>query len=215
MKTITKIKIILGRIGMFLHMQIRWYSFWSKLYRFIYERDYENVPLTRYSSMRELVSAVRQMQWTADTWKELYDAISSPQKVEYILQHGRQYDGKKLVGDCDEFAIYEANVIAASIKDWKWIDGWDNPRLMSICWVSETDARNVGFGGHNVCLLRKVGGFDDGKWCYMDYGYPSKPRDTIREVVTDIIYRYAGYQAVCIGWSIHTPDLKFVEHHSS
>jgi hypothetical protein len=120
--------------------------------------------------------------WRLDGLKELWDASNSAGYVQYLANT----DPERKIGDCDEFAIYESTVLAEQ----KLIP-LEDTFILNVYWyryagfVSQTS--KLGFSGHNVCLIKRT----DGTWSYMDYNYPSIPRTTVREVVGDILTRYA------------------------
>lgn len=169
---------------------------WYKLYQFLWERS-RRAPLRRFSSLKDLVVYVRGLKWRPDTWRELFDAVSHPDAVQWRANN----DPKSFIGDCDEFAVYQAAVVNNEVGHGMVPiggvippQGWENiwyARLLTVMWIktggSEWEGNRKGFGGHNVCLIR----YTDGKWAYMDYGYPSEPRATVQEVVNDVRVTYA------------------------
>jgi len=166
------------------------YRIHSTIYRTIWEHNYKNTPITIYKNVDDIVAFIKTLIWTADSWKQLFDAISYPGTVECI-----GYYGNKKIGDCDEFAIYIATALEKSIEN-KYITHISNPKLLTVTWI-EPDGRPA---GHNVCLFSYP---DTKSYGYMDYGYPiDKP--TIKEIVDIIIQRYTP-GSVCIVWAISDP----------
>jgi len=202
MNLIQKKFLAIARIGMFLYVKLGIYRLWSRLYQFIWER--ERVPLKKFGSFSEFVTYIRTLKWRPDTWRQLWDAFSNPYHIQYIANT----DPARAVGDCDEFAIYEAEVLAqqglAAEKPWEVTD----TNVLTVTWyqTGEIEPGETRMSGHNVCLLRHV----DGQWSYMDYGFPSKRYATVSQVADAIIRHYA-YPATLIAWARSDRDLKCLE----
>lgn len=209
----TAIKIFFARLGISLYMRFRIYSFWSKLYRLLFEGRYRNIEISTYQTFADLEKFTRKLVWTADTWQQLFDAVSLPQKVEYI---GNWQIGDKRVGDCDEFAIYITAAINKSIVDGVLLDMSYDIRQALFFTVMWMDADGV-MGGHNVSLLALDDPFIR-QYLYMDYGMPRKqfdgeywiPFNSIDEVAEAVRLRYAGTGNTSLGWAIHSGDMKFM-----
>lgn len=200
------IKRFFVNLGFYLYVQLRIYKYWSKLYRLIWERKYRNVALPVYHDIQQLVNFISTLTWVADGPKELFDAVSSPQKVEWI---GRLGDRK--VGDCDEFAIYITNALSlnkeiGTLQPFAGIFPIKEVYFMTVPWAKGRDGKA---GGHNVCLIEWALSVGTG-FSYMDYGFPSLARSTIREVVRDVRVQYAG-QDDQVGYSLHDRDLNVVK----
>jgi hypothetical protein len=177
------IKLFFGRLGLYLYFGLRLYYLWSKVYRFVWERQYQRtLEISVYDSYRALTRVTEKLTWTADGPKQLGDVISSPEWVEYCIR-----TGTKNVGDCDEFAIYNVAALNRSL-DTKAFTGDDQlveAFLMSVMWV-DADGK---YGGHNVALLVRDFEYHD-MYSYIDYDNPGKDRMTVREVAQDIVDRY-------------------------
>lgn len=188
-KLISKLVILFGfKLGI--------YRIWSKIYRFIWERN-KRLPLKSFLSLEELVAYVGSFKWRADTWRELGDAISSPEHVQWIAEN----DPKRFIGDCDEFAVYQANVIENSLSKFNhnFVKQFNRAFVMTIMWYQhDTD---VGYAGHNVCLLSTA----NRKYCYMDYGFPSVEVETPAEIAEMVMKRYASNYEL-IAWAIIDPQ---------
>jgi hypothetical protein len=195
-----KIKIFFGRVGTYLYLSSGLYGLWSRIYRTLFEYRYRNLQLTTYERYEDLVAAVRKLIWKADSWQQLWDAISRPQRVEYVLN----WQVDKRVGDCDEFAIYEVATLNKSLKEGVFIGDFDLEwaALLTVTWVDKAGK----YGGHNVCLLIKDLEYSSG-YAYMDYGMPSRTRNTIREVVIDVLNRYAP-EGDLLMWGVSSEDLR-------
>jgi hypothetical protein len=176
--------------------------FWYKLYQFLWERN-KLAELKRFPDIEDLVNYVRGLKWRADTWRELGDAVSSAEAVQWRANN----DPRALIGDCDEFGVYIAAVFnneLAKVSNWSGDIGFERGDLLTVMWYKtggkEWEGNRNGFGGHNVCLIS----YKDGGYSYMDYGWPSIKRATIQEVVEDVRLRYAQvYQP--IGWAVSDP----------
>ncbi len=202
MNTWTKIKLYVGIAWTWFYMSIGYYGAWSRLYRFFWEFKYRNLELSTYASYEELLAVTRKLIWTADTWQQLFDAISRPEKVEYIAKWGIE----KRVGDCDEFAIYNVATLNKSLREGKFIGDFEleGALLMSVMWMD----KDGNYGGHNVALLLKDLEYSQG-YAYMDYGMPSATKNTVREVVQLVLDRYAP-GGTLLTYAVQTEDLKIV-----
>lgn len=212
-----KTKIVVGRFFCYLYLLLL-YRWWSRLYRLIWEHKYSTVALQSYRNFTDLVAIMRTCVWTADGWKQIWDAFSYPGKVQFIINT----DGPKpKIGDCDEFAIYLANVLEQSST----LGGHENgrfvldtyegmmverARVLTVSWVKQ-DGK---YGGHNVCLID----FFDLKskhhpltgpdyYAFMDYDYPNVMQVDLRGVIEQVMNKYAP-GGTCIAWAIHDKDLK-------
>ena len=198
-----KFLVLLGKGGFWLLMKTRLYFVWSRIYRALFEG--KRAPVREFKTLTDLVLYVRGFKWRADSWRQLFDAVGHPEHVEWLAQN----DPDKFIGDCDEFAVYQAHVISTQPSV---AESWHikKAEVMSVTWYKfggEAETGNpMGYGGHNVCLIQ----LEEGKWCYQDYGFPSAPRDTIYEVANDARVRYAP-QSVLLGYVRYTPTLKFIE----
>lgn len=148
------------------------------------------MPVSSFVSMNDLVRFLSTLVWTADSWREMFDAISKPEKVEEI---GRG-EGDHKVGDCDEFAIYIANAMKKSIEA-GYMQEFSFPRLLTVTWMLP----NGGVSGHNVCLMNH----SSGMVVYMDYGHPIHARD-VETLVKSITWRY-GRDATWAVYAISDP----------
>lgn len=191
-----RLKLLVGIVGVYLFLALRLYAIKSWLYRAIFERRYRNIQLSTYQRYEDLVDVIRTLQWTADGPKELWDAISSPEKVEYVAR----YSEDKRAGDCDEFAIYIVATLNRSLAEGKFVGDptLQGARFMTVTWMDK-DGK---YGGHNVALLIR----DQGMYSYMDYGMPSTPRHGVKEVVQDVMDRYAPGGTVLV-YGVSTENL--------
>lgn len=182
---LTSLWILLCRVGVWLYLATHLYRVKSWLYRKLFEHGVKWYPVQTHRDLDALAATLRKMNWTADGWRQLWDAISYPGAVQARMDSGN-FD----VGDCDEFAIY----IAAVVKKSR-IPGVTNPRLLTVVW-QEKDGT---LGGHNVCLLEFQGAPDDQRHGYMDYGMPRRYA-SVEGCVQGVLQRYRG--ETCLGWAI-------------
>lgn len=206
-KTNKWLKTLVGEIGSYLYIRFV-YRHWSRLYRLIWEFKYRNYLLHPYESIQDLAKAINNMKWKADDWKQLWDAFSYPGTVQSVLDNGGGY-----IGDCDEFACYEATVINNGIMG-AYLKPFGNLRpvyayILTVTWIDEDGE----YGGHNVCLIKS---FDQKRrqyfYSYMDYGLPNPEMKSIGEVVEQVLSNY-GENATLLAWAMHTPELEMVKAH--
>lgn len=200
------LKVFFGRIGVMLYLGLRIYSIWSFIYRFLFERRFNQIPLSRFATLDAAHKKVIKMKWTSDSWKQLFDAVSSPQKVEAIVDGTEPQPAHGT--DCDEFAIYLANTIDASLIDPTVPLQASEPDLheatmMTVTWVD----KNGKYGGHNVCLLEYRKDSGEVEYRYMDYGLPNPPKLNPGEVAEMIVDRYASGGGTLLAYAIHSKNM--------
>lgn len=185
--------------GAFLYIRLGIMRWWSIVHAWIWERNKQE-KIQRFGSLGSLVVYIQELKWTADTWRELWDAISSIGHIQWRADHQPQ----RLIGDCDEFGRYSACVIRNELKDdprWGGL-GVKSTFLLTVMWKKiggeEWAGNQKGYGGHNVCLIHYL----DGSWSYMDYGWPSKRVESVADVVKQVRDRYAQeYEPLGFAWS--------------
>jgi hypothetical protein len=183
---------------------IRFNFWWSKLVSATWEQNRD--PFKQFTSVDEFVLYIKKLKWRPDTWKQLWDATSNPNHVQWLANNNPSH----LIGDCDDFAIYEANIWKQQLLHRK--APWDvvDAEMLSIMWWSPVklfDGETVfGFSGHNVCLLKHV----DGKFSYMDYGYPSQKLNSIQDVVNLVRQTHAPSSLGC-GWARNSIELQILQ----
>lgn len=190
-------KIFMAKLVVWTWFHSNLFRYWSKVYQWVWERN-KTMLLYGYRDITELVSYVGKLKWRADTWREVGDAVSSPEHVQWLAEH----EPEKFIGDCDEFAVYQAAVVNRELDMWNpSFAEYKQAYLMSVAWYHTPNGR---FGGHNVCLLQDR----KGKYSYMDYGFPSQKVETLEEIAHLVMKRYAG-QYEKIGWVVsEVPTLK-------
>jgi hypothetical protein len=208
MKVLTPILVFFGRLFSFSYMGSGLYKRWSYVYRWLYERKYKDVQLATFDTLPRLATWVNRQKWKADSWKEMWDAISTPQKVQAI---GQDKDGDHFIGDCDEFAIYSVAAIQGSLA--AGLMKGENiaaAYILSVTWFNPTKMKTLfGFGGHNVCLIE----FSDmgPKYAYMDYYLPSKRAGSIADIAEVVRQRYSGEGVIPLVWHVAKLDLTPVQ----
>jgi hypothetical protein len=169
------------------------YFFWSKLYRFIWERKNKKTELPQVTSLREVTVILDTSKWTADGPKELWDSIASAEASYFrLLTEGS-------LGDCDQSALVACKLIETlNIGD---------AYMMSVIWEKEGK-----LNGHNICLVKMknpavttkpfffMGNWFDGKIV----GYYNNPREVAREVC-----KLTG-DAILVSWFTYDSNLKNV-----
>ena len=163
------------------------YGTWSKAYQAIWERQRE--PLKQFSSMGDFVAYIRTFKWRPDSWRQLWDAYSNPYHVQWVANN----DPLRLVGDCEDFSIYEVTVLAT--QPWL-LRGATDVGILTVTWFyPNPEPGQVSTAGHNVCLIQ----YDDGCFSWMDYNYPHVRSKSVQEVVAHVLSQYAP-EAVLIRW---------------
>ena len=198
------IALFFYRFGMWLYFKLHICQFWSGLYRFIWERKFLKVQLRTYSDLQTLGDYLRNNagKWTADSWKQLWDAVSYPQKAQEAFDGNLKADSGL---DCDEFAIYSVAVLEKSLAQgtlhWRVVA---DPRLLTVMWQGKKA------GGHNVCLVLLP---EKNLYAFMDYGVPRGEARTPAEVARNVVDIYAGKDATVAMWAISKSNLSPVEVH--
>jgi len=192
MKTIW---LFLARLGTFLYLRLGVYRLWSNIYRAIWERRFRDIPLKIFMDLKELGRYLQENsgKWKADSWKQLFDAVSYPAKAQEVFD-GRYEATEGL--DCDDYSAYITNVLDLSLAVTQLPVA--NPRFFTVTWMNGWKV-----GGHNVALVA----VPDGGYAYMDYGMPTGHALTPDGVARNVINSYAGKEAVCIVWCVAKKDL--------
>ena len=196
-----RLKILASRLGFQVRTRSRYYQYWSHLYRRIFFSTSQQLPVRTFQRVSDLAKILFDYSlggWRADGPRELWDACSPPEYVEWVIQHGGPY-----LGDCDEFAIYAVATLNKSIRQRTISDvGLYLASFLTVVWIGADGA----FEGHNVCLLTSKAPAGDLSYSYMDYGPPSTRRPHIVDVVRDVLALYAP-GGTCTGYAIQDEDL--------
>jgi hypothetical protein len=185
------------------YLGLRIYKAKSWAYRWLFEGRYRDVKVFTYATLQLLAARLRPSWYRPDGWRQLFDAVSYPGRVEAIWESGvPPKDGL----DCDEYAIYSVAAVEKSLASGLMRgEGITNPRLMTVMWLCADAWRPE---GHNVCLMEVPQGEGRfSKWTYMDYGNPGPHYESYADVATAIVTWYAGGPAVLLGYAVQRLDL--------
>jgi len=171
----------------FYVVAIYWWCLWSRLYRYLFHRKYQNecVPVG-YLTLDEASQKMSLLTWTKDSVKELWDAVGSAEWVQHVLTCIDKGEGQPNGAlDCDDFSYWAAQALQKHY----------NAVIFSFSWVSGNKLM-----GHAMC------------WCEVDGGYvhignwgQSAKYDSLRSACEDILKNYNKPQP--IGWSLLTNNL--------
>jgi hypothetical protein len=187
------------------------YYVWSKVYRAAFER--KRKPLAYLKSTEEVQKHLRRRYvYGKDGWKQLWDAVSHPEAVEYRMANGLPG------GDCDDASIY----IAAQLDRIKENDIYE-VGLLSVPWMDKYGK----LGGHNVCVFkgnvtsmevkknelilgRETALFYMSNWNRHDImGNKSILQDVVDDVLEEALGTNNG-PVYSLGWAYATPGLRLV-----
>jgi hypothetical protein len=178
MTRLESIRVFFGRLGAYLWLKTGAYGYWSWLYRYLVEDKKKRAPLRRFDNIDELGTYVHSLKWRPDTWRQMWDSFSSPESVQWLADN----EPRRLVGDCEDLAVFSANVVNRELLDnpeWSTLYGW--AAVMTIMWMGP-DGK---FAGHNVCLLSTQDG-----WAYMDYGKPGPVFKSLADMAEAVRNRF-------------------------
>jgi len=184
------------QFAVYLYLVSRAQVGWSRLYRWLYERQYRNVPIQTYDTLEQLARVISRQKWTMDSWREFFHAVSTPQKVQALINANAR---GAYIGDCDEFAIYLVAAVRRSMARLR-MPGVLSAQMMTVSW-------NEGWvpQAHNVCLLQMLDGFMV-RYAYMDYGKPSRMYYSIEDVAQAVAEAY-DKAAIPLVYAISNEDL--------
>lgn len=200
MKLLIGIYLFFARLVIYCYLGFGGYKLWSKIYRFLWERKWRDVELKTFTTIAEMAKFVGGPgHWRADSWRALWDSVSSPQRVQQIFAGIEPQPEHDL--DCDDYMSFEAAVLHKSLKE----GVLKEPDLAAVHCLTITwlEAGTVFGSGHNVTLLE----YKDGLWGYIDYFLPSSRVMSREAVVTMVRNRYVGVgKWVGVAWMVSTPD---------
>ena len=192
LKWYLKIWHFLSKIFLITIFKLRFYPINSKIHRFFYDRKWDKVKLTEFTSLQELIDWMRGFTWKQDSLTELWDAICTPQKVQAVGRGDSPHGN-----DCDEAGIYVSNSIQSMIERGVCPE-MKKAYLFTVTWMELNGAPS----GHNSCLIE----YSDGTFAFMDYKRPSEKRASIPEVADLVRGTYSGWNSVGHGMA------KYVGH---
>lgn len=146
------------KFGYRVAMKSRYYKYWSKLYRFLFQRKYKNIELKKYFKLEDINNIFFNIKWKKDGFKELWDAIGSPQNFQNtinLINSGKKQSEDAL--DCDDFAQYASMVYTPKGEFDKISKGeegtYEEVYLLGIAYKKFLTKK---LSGHMVCLVRKI-----------------------------------------------------------
>ena len=169
-----------------------WWSYWSRAYRVLYHTKYNKVELAKNLPLTEVEESLKKLRWSPDTWKELWDACGSPNRVQNELNElaaGKRWPYLQM--DCDDFSVWAANVIDKNFY----------ARIYTFSWLSKDDE----IQGHAMCLCRN----SDGRIFHMGNWGTSAPYSNLKEVCESILAARQAKEALC--WGLFDKDLNLLD----
>lgn len=172
-------------LGVTLYMRAHLYRFWSWVHQRTSDRRWDKVQLNMYTSLRQIATWMGSFKWKADSWRELFDAVCTPQKVQAVgsdSPHGN---------DCDEAARYvSCSIEHARVTGLLDPEGVHRAWFLTVTWMEEDGTT----GGHNVALVEFFGENGVIQYAYMDYGMPHRRYATAHDVALEVVRDYAGWR---------------------
>lgn len=206
--------IILASVGTFLAFNLRVYSIWSKTYQRIWHKRFSDPDHEDYSPLMEDLSPIEAqdymdlVEWRPDRILELWDAFGSPHWFQFLLDRVKALEDQPPgANDCDEYAIWAANVVS---EDW-------SPLILTATWVSERKPERGKDGktrfpisGHNVCVIQRR--LDDGRTEFRHIGNwgMSRAHFTPTSLLLDLPLRAQGENRLA-RWAVWDKDLRLLE----
>ena len=200
--------LFICRLFSFLYMRLSGYKYWSYLYRAVWERKFRKIPIIIFENLNQLIVFVGGGgRWRKDSWRALFDAVSSPQRVQQIFAGIEPQPETDL--DCDDYMSFTAEAIDKSIKAGFMVaEGISRVFCFTVMWMKGWVAT-----GHNVVLLEHLQTDGTFLYSYMDYAGPSVKKSSKAEVAKMVRVRYGSADAVSISWCVAKPDMTPVEVH--
>lgn len=136
-------------------LQSRWLQLWSILYQLVHnERKFKKSSiLTKYTDPIALQTELDKIEYSKDTWKQLWDVCHNPYYLKHILDEvTNKNDQPGQSFDCTSYAILAANLLDPNY----------NPILLGIFYKKKNKFK---FKGHMVCVFETPYGFRHmGNW---------------------------------------------------
>lgn len=205
-------KKFIFKILTWFSLRCRLYYFWSRVYRWIWERGYSKIPgfATDYGIVEKIAG---EMRWRRDTWLMLWDAISKPEAT-----YQRFIDGKD-AGDCDDIALFAIErLYDQASRNGRILRSTGRASFLS-CDLGSFGLLSVPFllkgklAGHNVGVFRhRVS--DRWEWCHVSNWYAGQIRfgfPSLEAVVEDVLSgEYGSFdpKAESLGWAYADLDLR-------
>ena len=196
-----RMKTIVAKLG--YGFALRHWVLWSRVYRLVYHTKYRGVVLDKDLPLTNVQGAMEMLEWKPDGLRELFDVCGTPNYVQHIVNISRDNVYRQgpririrsgqpdLPLDCDEFAVWAANVIERDFY----------PRLFIFSWMSERGE----LVSHVMCLCRQ----EDGRLFHIGNWGTSAPVQDLRELCLSIMKKTRATEA--IGWAILDKNLKLLK----
>jgi hypothetical protein len=184
----------LKRLLLKISFAIAWFPRWSKLYQRILERPwigFQILPWHRDITPWRAQSLMKVLEWRADGWRELWNAVHHP----LIVSEAISWYQPKGAMDCEDFALWAATAL----------DKRYEARVLCVYW--STGRWPWQQAGHAVCLYHDP---DLNEYGYIG-NWPRKRKlgseiDAVRSIV-----RSAGReQEELIGYKTYKPEELYV-----
>jgi len=177
-------------------VRARGYKSWSNIYRWLYERRFRDVKLSTFAALKLLPPFMRNGKlWVSDTWRQLWDAVSSPQYVQQVFANVEPVPVHGF--DCDEHAVFLVAAIQKSIATGTMKEPIASVRFFTVTWFE-----GLRICGHNSCLLE----WSDRTFSFMDYHSPSRRCASVQEVA-DLVRSSYSEAAIPMTWCVQSLDL--------
>lgn len=177
----------------FFRVMLWWIVVWSRIYRFFAQPKgkYNKTPLNENLSPFEAWQIIKKIEWREDDWRVLNNVIHRPEYVQSVINtkrvFGYQPDGSM---DCDDFAVWCANVI----------DDKYSPCILMVSYQKPDGT----LSGHAVCLVQDMNTkeyYHVGNWGI--HGAFQTLGDAVRHIMD---------QSKLIGWAAFSKDLKLLNY---
>ncbi len=179
------IKLWVLRILVFLVLRCKIYYVWSRVYRWLYAGDTGKVALPTINNEAELTGILSKIKWKEDTWKELWDAVATPQMVWVGMTKDLPTGN-----DCDEFSVLATELLRPFIKGKQFVcNRGGSISILEVGMLSVPWTWPGGSNGHNVCMFS----YNDGeriKWAYVGNWFGGAVRwsfDSCESVIADVL----------------------------
>jgi len=107
-----------------------------------------------YSTIDLVLNAAMSVKWIKDGPRQLFDAIGSPERFQYLLNSSKDAESGN---DCDEFAVW-CHVIMNRVMELGHLSFKVAPIVLTVTWTEGCKIQ-----GHNVCVYQR----EDGEWYHI------------------------------------------------
>ncbi len=175
-----------------LMMKSRWYPFWSKLYRKLFQNKYnsDNNPITTSVDFKNIEKRLNKIVYQKDTYRVLWDVCHSPYYLQSVLNDVEKFNIQpKSDFDCTSYAVLASHLLDSSFE----------PILMGIAYKSNNKFK---FSGHMVCVFKS----EDGKYCHLGNWGLHSGYESLDEIAEDIS---SLMESKLIGYTLFEKDISF------